>query len=126
MSIYALDFEKTRSFYEAVFTPLGHGIQAEFRVEDDKQLPGRNVCAFGSSEKAAFWIIEIREQATGRHIAFEAADRAAVDAFYRTALECGGKDNGRPGLRPKYHSTYYASFVIDPDGNDIEAVCHDG
>jgi catechol 2,3-dioxygenase-like lactoylglutathione lyase family enzyme len=125
MSIYALDFDKTRSFYEAVFTSLGHGIQAEFRVKDDEQFPGRKVCAFGSSGKATFWIIETRKQVAGRHVAFAAVDRPAVDDFHRIALHSGGEDNGGPGLRPEYHATYYASFVIDPDGNDIEAVCHE-
>jgi catechol 2,3-dioxygenase-like lactoylglutathione lyase family enzyme len=124
LSIYARDFAASRSFYEAVFAPLGHSIQVEFGMEDDAEFPGRRVCAFGSDEKATFWIIETRKQVSGRHIAFTATDHRSVNEFHRIALQCGGRDNGAPGFRPEYHSGYYASFVIDPDGNDIEAVCH--
>jgi catechol 2,3-dioxygenase-like lactoylglutathione lyase family enzyme len=124
LSIYARDFAVARSFYEAVFAALGHSIQAEFETEDDAEFPGRRVCGFGSDETATFWIIETRKQVSGRHIAFTATDHRAVDKFHRVALQSGGRDNGAPGFRPEYHSDYYASFIIDPDGNDIEAVCH--
>jgi catechol 2,3-dioxygenase-like lactoylglutathione lyase family enzyme len=76
------------------------------------------------SGKPSFWIGEGQPRAVPIHVAFLAPSRAAVDAFYRAAIAAGGKDNGPPGLRPHYHANYYAAFVFDPDGNNIEAVCH--
>ncbi|MEJ2116859.1 MAG: VOC family protein, partial [Alphaproteobacteria bacterium] len=73
--------------------------------------------------KPAFWIGAGKPAPQG-HIAFQAADRPSVDAFYQAALAAGAKDDGGPGLRPHYHPDYYAAFVIDPDGNRLEAVCH--
>ena len=82
---------------------------------------------WGRDGKPSFWISQgPGDAALPRvgHIAFAASDRASVDAFYRAALASGARDNGAPGLRPHYHPTYYAAFVIDPDGNRLEAVCH--
>ena len=76
------------------------------------------------SGKPSFWIGEGEPLAGHVHVAFVAPSRAGVDAFYRAALAAGGKDNGKPGLRPQYHANYYGAFVLDPDGNNIEAVCH--
>ena len=82
------------------------------------------LCAFGPGRKPCFWLIEAKQAATPRHIAFAARERPAVDAFYQAALEIGARDNGPPGPRPMYHKDYYGAFVLDPDGNNIEAVCH--
>jgi catechol 2,3-dioxygenase-like lactoylglutathione lyase family enzyme len=79
---------------------------------------------FGRNEKPEFWISEREPHGTGTHVAFTSADRASVDAFHDAALTAGGIDNGPPGLREQYHPTYYAAFVHDLDGNNIEAVCH--
>jgi predicted lactoylglutathione lyase len=72
-----------------------------------------------------FGVSDYDEKPAHLHIAFEAATRQQVDAFYRAALEAGGKDNGPPGVRPQYNANYYAAFVLDPDGHNIEAVCHE-
>lgn len=90
----------------------------------DEAFPGRKMCAFGPTGKPAYWIIELKEAATPRHIAFSAINREAVDAFHKIALENGGTDNGAPGLRLIYHEHYYGAFILDPDGNNIEAVYH--
>ena len=76
------------------------------------------------SGKPSFWIGEGERLGGHVHVAFAASSREAVDAFYRAGLAAGGKDNGPPGLRPHYHANYYGAFVLDLDGNNIEAVCH--
>jgi catechol 2,3-dioxygenase-like lactoylglutathione lyase family enzyme len=78
---------------------------------------------FGKDGKAFFWIGGGAKPKGGTHVAFKAPTRADVDSFYRAALAAGGKDNGPPGLRPHYHPNHYGAFVLDPDGNNIEAVC---
>lgn len=75
-------------------------------------------------DRPVFWLHERADTGSGRHYAFSAISRAQVDAFHAAALAAGGKDNGAPGLRPHYHPNYYGAFVLDPDGNNIEAVCH--
>ena len=103
----------SKKFYMAALAPLG------FTVEyDDDGLVG-----FGPKGAPALWLHE-GEPGGPLHIAFVANDRAAVRAFYAAALPAGGRDNGAPGLRPQYHANYYGGFVKDPDGNNIEAVCH--
>ena len=124
LSTYTTDYEKTKSFYLAAFAPLGHSLQAEFTAEWNPEWPEQRMCAFGPEGKAAYWVIEVKTAASPRHVAFAASDRKSVDAFYRAGLENGGKDNGAPGLREMYHPNYYGSFLIDPDGNNVEAVCH--
>jgi catechol 2,3-dioxygenase-like lactoylglutathione lyase family enzyme len=80
---------------------------------------------FGDRGKPWFWLSPTREGPSGpTHVAFAAADRAAVDAFHAAAIAAGARDNGTPGLRPHYHADYYGAFVLDPDGNNVEAVCH--
>jgi catechol 2,3-dioxygenase-like lactoylglutathione lyase family enzyme len=124
LSTYATDFPVTRRFYEKAFEPLGFSVQFELKFDDDPDLPGRRACAFGPQGKAAFWIIESTETYTPRHTAFTAENRPAVDAFYKAGLSAGGQDNGAPGLREIYHPDYYGAFLLDPDGNNVEAVCH--
>jgi catechol 2,3-dioxygenase-like lactoylglutathione lyase family enzyme len=86
---------------------------------------GRNDAAgFGVPPKPDFWIGSGSPR-DSIHVAFRAANRALVDAFYKAAISAGGRDNGAPGLRPHYHPNYYGAFVLDPDGHNIEAVCHD-
>ncbi len=108
------DFRASKAFYEAALAPLGYSVVMEF---------GENA-AFGTSGKPEFWI-HVREPfGTGTHIAFTSTDRPTVDAFHAAGTDAGGRDNGAPGIREQYHSAYYAAFVHDPDGNNIEAVCH--
>ena len=125
ISTYATDFLKTKAFYQTTFSVLGYTVLAEFTTNDNQSGTSQRICAFGTGEKATFWVIETTQNYTPRHIAFAAASHNEVNGFYKRALENGGRDNGKPGLRPRYHENYYAAFVIDPDGNDVEAVCHD-
>ena len=124
LSTYARDFEATRAFYLAALAPLGFGLQHELVATWDEDFPTRRACAFGPEGKSAFWIIETKLDVTPRHTAFAAPSREAVVAFHEAALAAGGRDNGEPGLRPIYHEHYFGAFVFDPDGNDVEAVCH--
>ena len=78
----------------------------------------------GKGDKPDFWLSEAGDPGPGRHYAFTARSRAEVDAFYKAAIAAGGRDNGAPGLRPHYHAAYYGAFVFDPNGNNVEAVCH--
>jgi len=94
-------------------------------IEIPKEFTGgRVVLGLGEPEKADFWISEGTPQTPHIHIAFRAKTRADVDAFYKAAIAAGGRDNGAPGPRPHYHANYYGAFVLDPDGHNIEAVCH--
>ena len=124
ISTYAKDYVATKTFYEAAFTPLGYSVQTEFVAEWDTEFPTRRCCGFGAQGKASYWIIETKEEISPRHIAFAANSRSDVDGFYEQGLANGGKDNGGPGLRPEYHEHYYGAFLLDPDGNNAEAVCH--
>lgn len=124
LSTYTIDFPATKAFYEAAFEPLGYSLQMELVAEWDADFPTRRMCAFGPAGKPAFWVIEAKVHYTPRHVAFSAPNRAAVEAFHQQGLAHGGKDNGAPGLRPLYHEHYFGAFLIDPDGNNVEAVCH--
>ncbi len=119
MGIQVSDYPKAKAFYDAVFAALGgsmlHQVPLEF-------TDGKQVVGYGR-DHAVFWLNEGTAE-KGQHYAFSAANRAQVHAFYDAALKAGGKDNGGPGLRPHYHEHYYGAFVIDPDGNNVEAVCH--
>jgi catechol 2,3-dioxygenase-like lactoylglutathione lyase family enzyme len=127
LSFYATDFAKTKAFYEKALAPLGYAVVVEMVAEWDPAWPTRRYCGFGLPHKPCLWIAEVKEadRATPRHCAFVARDRAAVDAFHAAALAAGGKDNGPPGPRAVYHPNYYGAFVFDPDGNNVEAVCHE-
>jgi catechol 2,3-dioxygenase-like lactoylglutathione lyase family enzyme len=109
------DLARSRAFYEKALNPLGYTVVKEF---------GSNAAGFGAEGKPSFWIGGGRKGSGGVHIAFAAVDRASVDAFYEAALSAGGVDNGKPGVREQYHPHYYGAFVFDPDGNNVEAVCH--
>jgi catechol 2,3-dioxygenase-like lactoylglutathione lyase family enzyme len=107
------DLARSKAFYAGALGPLGYEVVMEFE----------GVAGFGAKGKADFWIGEA-EPHTALHIAFASPDRGTVDAFHAAALAAGGKDNGQPGLRPHYHENYYGAYVHDPDGNNVEAVCH--
>ena len=124
LSTYATDHSKTRKFYQACLGALGYEVQFEMEMTWDKEFPGRHACAFGPPGKSLFWVIEVKSPYTARHIAFAAEDRKAVAAFYEAALAGGGTDHGAPGLRPEYHEHYFGAFALDPDENNVEAVCH--
>ena len=116
-----VDFDRSKSFFMAALAPLSITLLAEVTAEQT----GRDAHAgFGAGGKAFFWIGDGAAPAGATHVAFVAQSRADVDAFYHAALSAGGKDNGPPGLRSHYHPNYYGAFVHDPDGNNIEAVCH--
>lgn len=108
-------------FYQAALKPLGIGLVMEVTAAET----GADAHAgFGAEGKPFFWIGTGAKPKGGTHVAFTAQTRAEVEAFYRAALAAGGRDNGGPALRPHYHPNYYGAFVFDPDGNNVEAVCH--
>ena len=116
------DFQRSKDFYLKALAPLGHGLVMEVTPEmtgTDSRHAG-----FGSDRKPAFWIGTGETTRGSLHIALAAQSRAQVDAFHAAAIAAGGTDNVAPGLRPQYHPGYYGAFVHDPDGNNIEAVCH--
>lgn len=114
------DYARSKAFYLQALAPLGAGLALEVSAE---QTGDRAHAGFGRDGKPSLWISPAPGGAKV-HAAIVADDRAAVDAFHRAALAAGGTDNGAPGLRPHYHPDYYAAFVLDPDGHNIEAVCH--
>lgn len=112
------DIARSRAFYEQALAPLGYAVAQA--IEDR----GTTVVMFGVGDEIDFVIADKDRPGDANHVAFRAATRAEVDAFHAAALAAGGRDNGKPGLRPEYGETYYAAFVFDPDGFNIEAVCH--
>jgi len=114
------DYARSKAFYEKALVPLGYSLVMEVQ-QDEHDSPA---AGFGANGKPDFWIGGEGGLERPLHVAFAAEDRATVDAFYRAALAAGAKDNGGPGLRPHYHPNYYGAFVLDPDGHNIEAVCH--
>ncbi|MBV9259982.1 MAG: VOC family protein [Pseudolabrys sp.] len=114
------DYPRAKAFYEKALAPLGYVLVMEVQQHgNDAPAAG-----FGINNKPDFWIGGEGGLNWTVHIAIVAKDRPTVDAFYRAAMAAGGKDNGPPGLRPHYHANYYGAFVLDPDGHNIEAVCH--
>jgi len=111
----------SRRFYEAALGSLGYRVLMEVPAEF---TGGRVVLGYGVPPKPDFWVAQGKPEEPRVHVAFRADSRAGVDAFYRAALAAGGKDNGPPGPRPHYHEHYYGAFVLDPDGHNIEVVCH--
>ncbi len=110
------DFEISKAFYVRVLAPLG--IELLMEVE--------GWAGFGRQGKPEFWFGEHDHAQSPMHIAFASDSRQAVDRFYAAAIEAGARDNGPPGVREIYHPHYYGAFVLDPDGHNIEAVCHTG
>jgi catechol 2,3-dioxygenase-like lactoylglutathione lyase family enzyme len=115
ITIGVSDIGRSKKFYDQALRPLGiTRLYAE----------GAQYAGYGISPKAFFWIGRRDIPQTGARIAFAARDRSTVDRFYDEAIAAGGRDNGAPGIRPNYHPDYYGPFVLDPDGHNIEAVCH--
>jgi catechol 2,3-dioxygenase-like lactoylglutathione lyase family enzyme len=114
------NMDRSKIFYVNALAPLGVVVIMEVTAA---QTGSDAHIGFGKDNKAFFWIGTGQKIKGGTHIAFTALTRADVDSFYRAALAAGGRDNGPPGLRPHYHPNHYAAFVLDPDGNNVEAVC---
>lgn len=112
LTLHVSDLARSRAFYEAALAPLGYSALMAF--------PG--AVGMGANGKPDLWLAQ--GALTPFHLAIAAPNRAAVDAFYQAAMAAGAQDNGAPGPRPQYHPGYYGAFVIDPDGYNLEAVCH--
>lgn len=115
------DFDRSLTFYKQALAPLGYVLVME--VTPEMSGDGSRHAGFGKDRKPDFWI-GTGGSATGLHIAIATKSRAEVDEFHGASLAAGAADNGAPGLRPTYHPDYYGAFVLDPDGHNIEAVCH--
>ena len=120
MGFSVSDYARARAFYEKALAPLGYVLV----METTAQETGKPAAGFGADGKPDFWIGGEGKLDKPLHIAILAKDRATVDAFYSAAVAAGGRDNGPPGVCPQYHPNYYGAFVLDPDGHNIEAVCH--
>ncbi|HEY5921204.1 MAG TPA: VOC family protein [Kofleriaceae bacterium] len=119
IGIAVSDMEKSVAFYTKALAPLGYALIAKFPIPS-----GGTVAGFGVGGKPDFWMAtgEVKQHV---HVAFRATGRELVRTFYTAALAAGGKDNGPPGVRPHYHEHYYGGFVLDPDGHNVEACCHE-
>ena len=116
MTLRVRDYGKSKAFFEAALKPLGYEVLMEFQ----------GFAGLGAKKKPDFWLAAAEDrQYSQLHIAFRAESRKAVKAFYDAAIKAGAKDNGAPGPRADYHPDYYGAFVLDPDGHNIEACCHD-
>jgi catechol 2,3-dioxygenase-like lactoylglutathione lyase family enzyme len=116
------DYEGAKAFYSAALKPLGVTLVMEVGQEDHA---GQKACGYGGPDgKPDFWLGSEGKTTPHVHVCFAAESRAAVDAFYAAAMAAGGRDNGPPGIRAHYHPNYYGAFVLDPEGHNIEAVCH--
>jgi catechol 2,3-dioxygenase-like lactoylglutathione lyase family enzyme len=115
VTLNVTDLARSRVFYEQALAPLGYEVVKEFLV----------AAGFGQKEtgKPDFWVVQREPLHTKVHVAFGCPSRHLVDAFYTAAIAAGGEDNGPPGIREMYHPDYYGAFVLDPDGNNVEAVC---
>jgi catechol 2,3-dioxygenase-like lactoylglutathione lyase family enzyme len=112
-AVNVTDLERGKAFYSDALRPLGYSLMFE----------AGEFLGFGKGEMPSFGVVR-RDPTGGGHVAFAADDRPTVDAFYEAAMAAGGTDNGPPGVREHYHPSYYAAYVRDGDGNNIEAVCH--
>jgi len=120
LSVVVSDYAKSKAFYLQALAPTGHSRLVELPAGHNGRSAG-----FCHADGSDFWISQADAVKPPIHVAFRVSTRAAVDAFYEAAIAAGGKDNGAPGLRPDYHPNYYGAFVLDPDGHNIEAVCHE-
>jgi len=109
------DIEASKKFYRAALAPLGFRLVKEYG----------GGAGFSAGPRAEIWLQQRAPEPRGAHVAFLAGTPSLVDAFYEAAIQAGGKDHGAPGPRTMYHPHYYGAFVLDPDGNNIEAVCHE-
>ena len=115
------DYVKSKDFYVKALGAIGYRLIAEFPAAE---TGGTDVAGFGEPPKPDFWIGAGTPNKPPVHVAFRVDTHAQVDEFHAAAIAAGGKDNGAPGPRPHYHPGYYGAFVLDPDGHNIEAVCH--
>ena len=115
------DFDQSKKFYSQALSAIGYALILELPAA---VTGSTDVAGFGEPPKPDFWISNGSPNDPPIHVAFRVANRAQVDAFYTAAIADGGRDNGAPGPRPHYHENYYGAFVLDPDGHNIEAVCH--
>jgi catechol 2,3-dioxygenase-like lactoylglutathione lyase family enzyme len=122
MGVAVSDAKRSKAFYEAALKPLGMKCLTEVSAEENGS--GGAAYGFGVEGGGEFWVGDNVRVGEGTHVAFRAETRAQVDAFYEAAIATGGRDHGAPGLRPHYGPTYYAAFVFDLDGINIEAVCY--
>jgi catechol 2,3-dioxygenase-like lactoylglutathione lyase family enzyme len=123
LGIVVADYDKSLDFYLRALGPLGYSMVMELTREREPKLPSPKLAGLGAGGKPDFWLSS-GAPTSRTHLAFEAPNRAAVDAFYKAAVAAGGQPNGEPGLRPHYHPDYYGAFVIDVNGHNLEAVCH--
>jgi catechol 2,3-dioxygenase-like lactoylglutathione lyase family enzyme len=114
LSLKVRDFARSKDFFLAALAPLGYGLVRDYTP---------HAVGIGPEGRPVFWVVAA-EQSAPTHVAFSARDRSMVGAFHTAALAAGGRDNGAPGLREHYHPHYFGAFVIDSEGNNIEAVCH--
>jgi catechol 2,3-dioxygenase-like lactoylglutathione lyase family enzyme len=114
VALYVTDIDRSRHFYEQALEPLGYTVALETG----------GFVGFAHEGSLQFAVRSGKEATTTAHVAFQAGDRSVVDAFHAAATSAGGTDQGAPGVREHYHPSYYAAFVTDPDGNNIDAVCH--
>ena len=121
MGLSVSDYSRAKQFYTQALAPLSITLMMEIPPE---MAGGHNHAGFGANGNPFFWIGTGKAASRNTHLAFAANSRAEVDRFHEAALAAGATDNGAPGLRSHYHKDYYAAFVLDPDGNNIEAVCH--
>jgi len=121
IAVQVSDLKRSLEFYDSALAPLDYK-----RLMESPQENRQGVLIFGwdDSIETDFWISEGLRNEPRLHIVFRADSRDQVDQFHRAALAAGGKDNGKPNLRPEYHKNYYGAFILDPDGHNIEAVCH--
>lgn len=113
---------KSKNFYDKALASIGYSMTMQVPPEF---TGGKAIMGYGQAPKPDFWITEGTPNQPQIHIAFRAQNRKQVDEFYKAAMAAGGRDNGAPGLRPHYHQNYYGAFVYDPDGHNVEVVCHD-
>lgn len=117
LTLKVTDLQRSKQFYLALLQPLG------YRLSFDNDFVASFATATSTDPGGDFWLSQ--GTPTYNHVAFNAANHAMVVAFHQAGIAAGGQDNGQPGLRPQYHAGYYAAYILDPDGYNIEAVCHD-
>lgn len=120
ISLSVSDLARAKAFFTQALAPLGLGLINEFTAEQSGSVA---FAGFGLGRKGTLWLAESGQQTPATHICFRATSRAEVRAFHAAGLAAGGTDHGAPGIREMYHPAYYAAFVLDPEGHNIEAVC---
>ena len=124
LTLLVSDFGRSLAFYGAALAPLDYQVVKHFTRAEYPPLPASAMAGLGAGGKPDLWLRAAEGPVVPTHIALGAADRATVDAFHAAALAAGGADHGKPGLRTLYHPHYYGAFVLDPDGYNLEVVCH--